>query len=458
MRGRSDPAGWASAVVAPLPTSSYIRDSAPRAHARGDSAGEFMRTSRIGRWARWGWLATTFAMGVALLGTAWMSRTRVVRAASTLNRGQAGVLLESARQLVRDLPAVPSPGQLDSLLLRREDAGLRYVGVFDISGAAIAEAGKARGQVDMEDGHVDFGPPGVEEVGSRLRLVGPAPPSQGERFDRRGPRRFLAIEFEPVVADQMAADATTTFLLSGLVAIALLMVAFIFWRLSAQQEVAERRLEDQRRLSALGEMAAVMAHEIRNPLASLKGHAQLLAERLVGGNEAEIRKAERVVYEAERLEALTNDLLDFVRSGPVNVRPADPGAIVSACIDEVGADDFALDTSGAPAEFPVDATRLRQAVTNVLQNARQATAAGTRPEVTVRERDGALEIAVRDFGAGVPAGDEEKIFTPFFTTRTTGTGLGLAVTQRVMQMHGGTVTARNHEGGGAVFRLTLPRT
>jgi two-component system, NtrC family, sensor histidine kinase HydH len=444
-------------MVAPVPSATYIRHRTPDTSVRGGTDGEFMRTSRLGRWARWGWLATTFAMGAALLATAWTSRTRVVRAASTLNRGQAGVLLESARQLVRELPSPINATQLDSLLRLREDAGLRYVGVFDFSGTPIAEAGTPLGTVHLEHGHFDMGPPGSVEVGSRIRITGPAPPPRGA-FDRerRPPRRYLAVEFEPVVAEQMAADSTSTLLLSVLVGFALLAAAFVFWRLSAQQELAERRLEEQRRLSALGEMAGVMAHEIRNPLASLKGHAQLLAERLRSGNESERRKADRVVHEAERLEALTTDLLDFVRSGPIDIQPADPVALVTACVDEVGVDDFTVNTADAPPSWPFDPARMRQALTNVLRNAQQATASGTRPEVSVHPRDGALEIVVRDFGNGIPAGDEEKIFTPFYTTRTTGTGLGLAVAQRVTQLHGGTITAANHEGGGAVFRITLP--
>ncbi len=145
-----------------------------------------------------------------------------------------------------------------------------------------------------------------------------------------------------------------------------------------------------------------MAHEIRNPLASLKGHAQLLAERLRDGNDSERRKADRVVHEAERLEALTTDLLDFVRSGPIDVQPADPKALVSACVDEVGADAFSLDVEAAPTTWPFDPARMRQALTNVLRNAQQATAAGTRPEVAVREHDGRLEITVRDFGRRHP--------------------------------------------------------
>ncbi|MGH7669206.1 MAG: hypothetical protein ACRENQ_06890, partial [Gemmatimonadaceae bacterium] len=197
-----------------------------------------MRTSRLGRWARWGWLATTFAMGAALLATAWMSRVRVVRAASTLNRGQAGVLFESARQLVRELPSPINASQLDSLLRLREDAGLRYVGVFDYNGAPIAEAGKPLGGIPFEPGRTEPGPPQVSNVGSRIRITAAAPAARGPSgVDRHGRRRFLAVEFEPVVAEQMAADSTNTLLLSALMAAALLAAAFVFWRLSVQQEV-----------------------------------------------------------------------------------------------------------------------------------------------------------------------------------------------------------------------------
>ncbi len=458
MPGTTRQARPANELVAPPGTRSYIREVGPDGVVRAPVAGDSMRTSRIGRWARWGWLATTGALGVALLAMTWMSHARVVRAASTLNRGQAGVLLESARQLVRELPSVPTNAELESLLRTREDAGLRYVGLFDAAGQPLAQAGTPAAPGPMAPGQLAFGPPRVTVAGSRIRLVAPAPPVRGEReAGRRRDRRFLAVEFEPVVAEQLAGESMSTFILSALIAAGLVGAAFMFWRLSVQQEADERRFEEQRRLSALGEMAGVMAHEIRNPLASLKGHAQLLAERLAAEH-PDHRKVERVVQEAERLEALTTDLLDFVRSGPIDVKPAAPAALVAACAEEVAPHGFTVHTEGAPASWPLDAARLRQAVTNVMRNALQATAPGTRPDVAVQQRDGQLEITVRDFGPGIAPGEEEKLFTPFYTTRTTGTGLGLAVAQRVTQMHGGAITAANHPGGGAVFRLTVPRS
>ena len=299
-----------------------------------------------------------------------------------------------------------------------------------------------------------------------MRLWGnaalPAPPEPGPPPAARPgpgagrPRRLtFVMEFEPLVAERLAAEATNTFALSLAMALAMIAAALIFWRLSVRQEQIERRLEEQRRLGALGEMSAVLAHELRNPLASLKGNAQLLAERLGSGG-PDRRKADLVVTEAQRLEALTSDLLDFARSGPMDLKPTDPAALLAACVEEVGPAGFDVHAEGAPRVWPLDERRMRQALTNVLRNARQATREGTRPEVVAGRSDGSLVFTVRDFGAGIPAGDERKIFSPFYTTRVTGTGLGLAVAQRVVELHGGTIVAANHPDGGAVFRITIP--
>ena len=413
----------------------------------------------LGRWVRWGWLATTVAMGAALIATAWVSRDRALAAATTLNRGQSLVLFESVRQQARAMADAPQPVQLDSLLRQHQAAGLRYLAFFDSTGALVAASGAPATPIALP-AHRPPGPPTMEQVGTRVRLWGfaglaaPAPDAAARQSVR--PRRLsFVMEFEPLVAERLAAEATSTFVLSILMAAALAAAAVIFWRLSARQEVIERRLEQQRRLGALGEMSAVLAHELRNPLASLKGNAQLLAERLDEGTPNQ-HKASLVVTEARRLEALTSDLLDFARSGPMDLQPTDPGALLASCVEEVGRAGFDVRVEGAPRAWPLDERRMRQALTNVLRNARQATAEGTLPQVAAGRTDGSLVITVRDFGAGITPGDEKKIFSPFYTTRTTGTGLGLAVAQRVIEMHGGTIVASNHPDGGAVFRITVP--
>jgi len=424
-----------------------------------------------GRWVRWGWLATTVALGAALVGTAWMGRRRAVAAAATLNRGQSLVLFESVRQQARSMGEPPQPAELDSLLRQHQEAGLRYLAFFDASGGLLGQAGAVGTPVRLPVRPPPPGPPVLQQIGDRVRLWGfagltppgpdgrsaaarPAPPRSGAARQRR---LTFVMEFEPLVAERLAAEATNTLLLSVLMAGALIAAAVVFLRLSVRQERTEHRLEQQRRLGALGEMSAVLAHELRNPLASLKGHAQLLVERLAAGSQ-ERDKAELVVDEARRLEDLTADLLDFARSGPIDLKPTDPAALLSACVEEVARDGFIIRRTLPVATWPLDADRMRQALTNVLRNAHQASPEGTRPEAEVGREDGTLVFTVRDYGSGIPPGDEKKIFSPFYTTRTTGTGLGLAVALRVAEMHGGTITVNNHPEGGAIFRIVLPAT
>jgi two-component system sensor histidine kinase HydH len=204
-------------------------------------------------------------------------------------------------------------------------------------------------------------------------------------------------------------------------------------------------------------MSAVLAHEIRNPLASLKGHAQLLAGRLAPES-AERRKADRVVGEAKRLENLVTDLLAFTRSAPISRRPADPARLLRSAVHEVGGDTFAIEDAGAPAEWSLDPDRIRQALTNLLRNAAQASPEGTTIETSVAAANGKLVFTVRDHGDGLRSGDEVRVFEPFYTTRTQGTGLGLAVASRIADMHDGSITASNHPGGGAIFRIEIPRS
>jgi len=436
------------------------------ASARGAAAdlprGAVAMKDSLGRWVRWGWLATTLVLGAVLVGTAWIGRERARAASTTLNLGQGQVLLEALRQSIRAEPALPDGARLDSLLRLHRDAGLRFLALFDAERRLVAAAGASASALPAPPQEPPPRPGTLEPVGRRLRMIAsvlPArPPDAAQRPPDPGRPRFrppmLVMEFEPLVAERLAAEATRTFALSALVAAALAAAALLLWRLTIRQEEVERRLERERRLSVLGEMSAVLAHEIRNPLASLKGHAQLLAERLAAAG-PERAKAELVVKEAQRLEHLTGDLLDFARSGPIERKPVDPAALVRACAEEVVAGGFAVGTAGAPRSFPLDEGRVRQAVTNILRNAHQASPEGTRPEVAVAAEAGALVVTVRDFGAGIAAGEEKRIFSPFYTTRTTGTGLGLAVALRVAEMHHGTITVRNHPEGGAVFRLAF---
>lgn len=293
---------------------------------------------------------------------------------------------------------------------------------------------------------------------------------------RRGPLWHAVIEVEPVQANALREAARLSWGIGALAAASLLAVAIVLVRREARRHADERERETQRRLASLGEMSAVLAHEIRNPLASLKGNAQLLAQMLPAGEKPRA-KAERVVDEAARLEKLTAGLLAFVRTGALKRAPADPAALVReavAAVSEGRAGDasdvsdgetFLLDVKDAPASWSVDADRLREVLVNLLDNAR---AAGAPVTVTVRAVGGALRLDVADRGPGVPVEDRERIFEPFVTGKTQGTGLGLAVARRVIEAHGGTLevvdaaggalsdASGDASGGGALFRITLP--
>jgi len=422
------------------------------------------------RLARYGWLATTAILALALVIASWTSYRAARDAATALNRGQADLLQGAVREAFLQRSGPLGDAGLQEILDAQQDAGLRYIATFDSTGAIAASAGTAvlpltRPLPPQQPGAA------TQQSDGRVRILMPRPPTRTElalqdslrragRAPQRGGgpgRRIVLLEMEPLLAREIQSRAAGSLALALAGASILTLAAVLFWRTSEKYQHALLRIEEQRRLTLLGEMSAVLAHEIRNPLASLKGNAQLLAEKLAGGTRERAR-AERVIAEAARLEALTSDLLDFARSAPLRVEAVDPVALVRTSAADIAEDAFEIDATTAPSSWPLDPARVRQSLVNVLQNAQQASPQEARPHVRVLQQDGRLVYEVRDFGAGLPPGTEHRIFDPFFTTRTNGTGLGLAVAKRVAEAHGGTVTARNHEQGGAVFRIELART
>ena len=420
--------------------------------------------------ARWGWLLTTLALGIALGGTSWANYRSVRGAVSTLDLGQIRVF----EQLVRNaLAGSPSGGpfpDLDSLVAAYEDEGLRFVGTFSPEQGLVVLGGTPAADpvVPPSSG----GAPEPTRVGNRIRalLPGPrpraagsaaapdlpaaqGPPDTRDELDREG-RLGLVVEFEPVVAGQLEDRALRSLIMGTLAAGLLMLTALFFWRATIRQEADERTMEERRRLSTLGEFSAILAHEIRNPLASLKGHAQLLAER-IPDEAPEGGRVRRIVREAQRLEDLTVDLLDFVRTGPLDLVPVDVERFLGAAVSASGSDAVRLDTTRAPERWAMDAKRMHQVLANLLSNAVEATPPGAPIDVTAALEGTSLVLSFRDRGEGIADENLERIFEPFFTTRARGTGLGLAVARRIVELHGGTLTGRSVPGGGAEFRVTL---
>jgi two-component system sensor histidine kinase HydH len=161
------------------------------------------------------------------------------------------------------------------------------------------------------------------------------------------------------------------------------------------------------------------------------------------------------VSEAVRLEALINDLLEFARAGAIHREDTDPSALVREVALALDPERITIDSTAAPARWRLDADRLRQVLSNLVENALQA--GEGQVEVRVARRGDELWFVVRDHGSGIDPDDLEHIFEPFFTRRTRGTGLGLAVARRLVELHQGSLSAENAPDGGAVFTIRIPR-
>lgn len=218
-------------------------------------------------------------------------------------------------------------------------------------------------------------------------------------------------------------------------------------------------------LAALGAMSAGIAHELKNSLATISGYAQLLRDSDLTEENRDF--AEKVVKEIRNLTQVVTDFLVISKPLKLTARPVNVEELLRQVMDDLGrverfaAVRFSLQGEFAPVEG--DEVLLRQALSNLLRNSCEALAGQTEPGgVTVRgeiERQPGrefLKIQISDSGAGVPAEDREKVFLPFFTTKPEGSGLGLALVQKIIVSHNGSVALENSSPEGASFVVLLP--
>jgi two-component system sensor histidine kinase HydH len=234
---------------------------------------------------------------------------------------------------------------------------------------------------------------------------------------------------------------------------------------------SEREVLRAEQLAALGQMAAGMAHELRNPLTSMKilVQAALAGERRQGVAEVSgigLGGRDLIVLEEEitRLEGLIQSFLEFAKPPQLEKRIADIRPLITQAVEFV-ADRAALCATHIETSLPaqaaraaVDGAQFRQVLLNLLLNALDATDSGGVVWVDLRaEPDGSLRLRVADNGRGLPAALGNQIFSPFITTKETGLGLGLSISKRIIESHGGEISAANRSEGGAVFTVRLPR-
>jgi signal transduction histidine kinase len=235
---------------------------------------------------------------------------------------------------------------------------------------------------------------------------------------------------------------------------------------SIQDSKTFERIRARDRLVALGEMASGLAHEIRNPLAAIRGSLALLEEGTTAEDSAVFRQV--VVEEIQRLDRVVESFLDYARPSTRRQQLADVGKFIKTCATAVARGlqrpDVKLHLDAEPElpELEVDAAQLERVIANVVQNAYQALEGpgnvriAIRSEPTADARDAWIEINVSDDGPGMDEATLDRAFVPFFTTRERGTGLGLALCERVLRAQGGSIELRSRPGEGTVVQIRIP--
>ncbi len=221
----------------------------------------------------------------------------------------------------------------------------------------------------------------------------------------------------------------------------------------------EARLREQTALEKLGEMAAVVAHEVKNPLTGIRGAIQVIGTRLPsdGKDAAVIRE---IIARLDALNALMKDMLLFARPPQPRMAPVDLVSLLDMVADLLQRDsalkDFRVEIAGGAAPIPGDAEMLKIVLQNLILNSAHAMQGRGTVRISVAQGSGGCEVAIADDGPGIPADVREKLFTPFFTTKARGTGLGLSTAKRLIDAHGGTIAVDCPPAGGTVVKLRFP--
>lgn len=236
-----------------------------------------------------------------------------------------------------------------------------------------------------------------------------------------------------------------------------------FDAMGAALEERERRLIHSERLATVGKVAAQITHEIRNPLASIGLNAELLTDELPQDNDEGRRLVASIAREVDRLSDITESYLRFVRLPTPKVDNEDPGALVTSVLEFTRAElnaagvELRLDIQPDLPEVAVDENQIRQALMNLVRNAREAMTGGGVLQVQAGvTNDGRVRIAITDNGPGIPVADLPRIFEPFFSTKQKGTGLGLALVHQIISEHGGRIDVEHPPEGGTRFVIFLP--
>lgn len=235
---------------------------------------------------------------------------------------------------------------------------------------------------------------------------------------------------------------------------------FMIRDLSLVKELQEE-IRKADRMAAIGQLAAGVAHEVRNPLSSIKGYATYFGSLFE--EDSDNRKAAEVMTsEVDRLNRVISELLEMARPADVKLRSTDVSNLLEGSLRlvkqeaESASVSVQLNVPQDVGEVPLDPDRMIQAMINLYVNSIQAMPDGGRLDVSARRQGAVLQLMVTDTGTGLPAGDASRIFNPYFTTKQAGTGLGLAIVSKIIEAHSGEIKVEHTGPNGTTFSIYIP--
>jgi two-component system, LuxR family, sensor kinase FixL len=346
--------------------------------------------------------------------------------------------------------------------LKESEARLRSIVEAAVDGIIVIDA---HGIVEAFNPGAErlFGYEAAEVLGQRVNVLMPAPYRDEHdayiaRYLRTGEAQIIGIGRE---VSALRKDGTTFpvhLSVGEMMLYGERKFTGILHDLSSRVQM-EERLREQAALVRLGEMAAVIAHEVKNPLAAVRGAIQVISNRLpAGSREADVMTD--IIARIDTLNNLVKDLLLFARPPKPNLIPLDVSVVLgttAALLSQDGAHaGIQIAITGHARPVMADAELLKIVFINLLVNSAQAMKGQGRVTISVTETDGACTVVVSDTGPGIPAEVRDRLFTPFVTTKARGTGLGLSTVKRIVEAHHGQVKVESPAGGGTRITVRLP--
>ncbi len=269
---------------------------------------------------------------------------------------------------------------------------------------------------------------------------------------------YLVLVMNTAETENIIANAGRIWWTAGIVILLLWISGILFERMASRYIRLQAEIQRQRELGMIGQMTSVLAHEIRNALGGLKGYAQWVDEKTAGSDER--KKALGFIIEgSDRIGSLVNEMLLFSRDETYRIEKINLYGLVSESLSEAlssfkGNRNIAVDDD---LYVNADGEKLRRAFLNGLINAKEAVSDKGKITIAASHKVEMVEIRIEDNGEGLGEEEIEKVFTPFFTTKTNGTGLGLAYARKVINGMGGRISLRNRSGAkGAVLVMQIP--